>query len=66
MRLVLFVTRCEDGVDLYTCICDDGYEGADCSVNTDECISKPCINGGTCEDLINSYTCLCPDGFSGQ
>ena len=66
MRLVLFVTRCEDGVDSYICICDDGYQGSDCFVNTDECISEPCINGGTCEDLINSYTCLCPDGFSGQ
>ncbi|XP_052455414.1 sushi, nidogen and EGF-like domain-containing protein 1 [Carassius gibelio] len=31
-----------------------------------ECLSDPCMNGGTCRDRIASYLCECEDGFSGQ
>ena len=32
----------------------------------DECLSKPCLNGGTCTDKINSYQCTCRAGFMGR
>ena len=32
----------------------------------DECLSNPCVNGGTCVDLFNSYYCQCPSGWIGQ
>lgn len=31
----------------------------------DECLSKPCLNGGTCEDGLSTYTCHCPPGWTG-
>jgi len=36
-----------------------------CELETDECGSIPCANGGTCADLINNYTCACIIGFTG-
>nr|XP_057928912.1 sushi, nidogen and EGF-like domain-containing protein 1 isoform X3 [Doryrhamphus excisus] len=31
-----------------------------------ECLSQPCLNGGTCHDLEASYLCECEDGFRGK
>ncbi|XP_055363642.1 sushi, nidogen and EGF-like domain-containing protein 1 isoform X2 [Betta splendens] len=31
-----------------------------------QCLSHPCLNGGTCWNLIGSYQCKCRDGFSGN
>ena len=45
------------------CDCKAGWEGADCSKNTDDCAemngAKPCKNGGTCVDMVNGYRCEC-------
>ena len=35
-------------------------------LDTDECSSSPCENGGSCIDQVNSYTCSCPDGYAGR
>ena len=35
-------------------------------LDTDECASDPCQNGGTCEDGENGYTCTCADGWEGD
>ncbi|KAI4888995.1 hypothetical protein NFI96_019092, partial [Prochilodus magdalenae] len=31
-----------------------------------ECLSQPCMNGGTCKDRVASFLCECESGFSGQ
>ncbi len=31
----------------------------------DECVSAPCLNGGTCIDAVNGYQCQCRNGFTG-
>ena len=56
---------CTDGIGMYTCDCEDSYNGTDCENNINECYSNPCQNGGTCMDGINSYTCTCATGFTG-
>ncbi|XP_071826204.1 cubilin-like isoform X2 [Apostichopus japonicus] len=35
------------------------------SLQTNECLTSPCANGGTCTNLYNSYQCQCPDGWTG-
>ncbi|XP_076073923.1 uncharacterized protein LOC143045353 isoform X3 [Mytilus galloprovincialis] len=49
----------------FVCECFQGFIGAICDVNVQECDSNPCVNGD-CVDEINSYTCTCYQGFTGQ
>ena len=37
--------RCIDGVNNYTCICDNGYVGGNCDRDFDDCSSSPCDHG---------------------
>ncbi|XP_067097455.1 protein jagged-2b isoform X3 [Osmerus mordax] len=50
----------------FTCACDPGFSGTYCHENVNDCVSKPCRNGGTCIDGINSFQCFCPDGWEGR
>lgn len=31
-----------------------------------ECLLKPCLNGGTCRNQVGSFQCECGEGFSGK
>lgn len=37
--------NCSDLVNNYTCQCEPGYTGYNCSLEIDECQSSPCIYG---------------------
>ena len=34
-------------------------------IDTNECLSDPCQNGGTCKNKLNAYTCACKAGYYG-
>ena len=34
-------------------------------LDTDECASRPCKNGGSCIDRVNKYNCSCAIGYAG-
>ena len=36
------------------------------SSDINECISKPCRNGGTCTDKLDGYDCTCANGYAGS
>ena len=57
--------NCIDGINSFTCDCEDGFSGDICEVNIDECASFPCLNGGTCIDGVNTFTCQCVPDFTG-
>lgn len=56
---------CLDGIGEFTCLCVNGFEGKQCEIDVDECLSNPCKNGATCNQYVDSYTCTCRLGFSG-
>lgn len=42
---------------MYACECVSGFDGLDCSLDVDECVSQPCQNGAVCRDMVNRYVC---------
>ena len=41
--------------------------GINCTIDTEECASTPCLYGGTCtEPVPNQYQCDCPPGIEGS
>jgi len=64
------------GAGIHECLCHPGYEtadgGKDCTP-IQECVSSPCMNGGTCNEgkctdaaCIFQWTCTCPNGWAGE
>ena len=57
-------------VPLYTSACQVN-SGGNCDVDVNECVSAPCVNGGTCLDSLNGsapihqYVCQCMAAFTG-
>ncbi|XP_065915266.1 uncharacterized protein [Dysidea avara] len=47
-----------------TCVCPDGYTGANCDIST-SCFPNPCMNGGNCSDEADGFTCSCPFPLNG-
>ncbi|XP_076817342.1 retinoschisin-like [Clavelina lepadiformis] len=57
---------CINQIGRTICECDEGYEGSDCSVQSNPCDLSPCGQTGVCvweEDM--NYTCRCLAGYFG-
>ena len=50
----------------FNCTCKPGFVGEVCQHDVDECLTSPCLNGGTCHDMVNGYSCSCVDDYEGQ
>ncbi|XP_053136581.1 protein jagged-2 isoform X1 [Hemicordylus capensis] len=50
----------------FTCACKKGFTGTYCHENINDCLGKPCKNGGTCIDEVDSFRCICQTGWGGQ
>ncbi|KAH9492875.1 hypothetical protein Btru_025002 [Bulinus truncatus] len=57
---------CVDEWNMYVCQCMAGWEGDQCTINTDDCQNNSCLNGALCRDQVLNYTCDCLPGFTGQ
>ncbi|XP_069497615.1 protein crumbs homolog 1 isoform X2 [Ambystoma mexicanum] len=55
---------CQDLYSTYQCACPQGWVGAHCEINLDECLSDPCVHGN-CSDRVGSYVCTCERGYTG-
>ena len=33
--------------------------------DVNECLSSPCVNGGSCRDEVNQFSCDCFAGYTG-
>ncbi|XP_058550158.1 protein crumbs homolog 2 isoform X2 [Neofelis nebulosa] len=50
----------------FLCRCPPGFEGLTCQEDVDECLSEPCLHGGTCDNTVAGYTCWCPETWGGH
>lgn len=57
---------CSNLIGSYQCVCVNGWSGADCSENIDDCATAACSPGSTCIDRVASFVCLCPHGKTGK
>ncbi|KAK7895824.1 hypothetical protein WMY93_021149 [Mugilogobius chulae] len=56
---------CQDLFNKFGCVCDSGWEGERCEVDTDDCVSQPCIHG-SCKDYLAGFECQCHPGYAGR
>ncbi|KAM4615128.1 protein crumbs homolog 2a [Polymixia lowei] len=56
---------CEDLFNKFGCVCDSGWEGEQCQIDTDDCTSGPCVHG-SCKDSLAGFECHCHQGYAGQ
>ncbi|KAL0600265.1 Protein HEG-like protein 1 [Plecturocebus cupreus] len=47
----------------YHCRCLPSWQGDDCSVDVNECLSSPCPSMATCNNTQGSFICKCPVGY---
>ncbi|XP_012935927.1 uncharacterized protein LOC101854936, partial [Aplysia californica] len=47
-----------------SCSCKQGWTGATCDVDEDECDSDPCPDNATCQNTPGSFVCSCNPGYS--
>ncbi|XP_033066854.1 protein HEG homolog 1 isoform X4 [Trachypithecus francoisi] len=47
----------------YHCRCPPSWQGDDCSVDVDECLSNPCPSTATCNNTQGSFICKCLVGY---
>ncbi|KAL1124137.1 hypothetical protein AAG570_001907 [Ranatra chinensis] len=59
---------CLDHAATFSCLCHDGWFGAECSMSSNPCDSTRhnCSQGSTCVPLQSGYECDCPLGKSGK
>ncbi|XP_052501115.1 protein HEG homolog 1 [Budorcas taxicolor] len=47
----------------YRCVCSPSWQGDNCSVDVNECLSNPCPPLAMCNNTQGSFTCRCPVGY---
>ncbi|XP_013207059.1 protein HEG homolog 1 isoform X1 [Microtus ochrogaster] len=47
----------------YRCVCPPAWQGDNCSVDVNECLSSPCPPLAMCNNTQGSFTCRCPVGY---
>ncbi|XP_036059541.1 protein HEG homolog 1 [Onychomys torridus] len=47
----------------YRCVCPPAWQGDNCSVDVNECLSSPCPPLATCNNTQGSFSCRCPVGY---
>lgn len=56
-------------VQSYVCTCPPTFTGmnhkSECNLQINQCLSNPCLNGGTCHMNEFGYSCDCKPGFMG-
>ena len=65
--------QCVNSIGSYSCQCNSYYQGNDCSIPIDPCLSNPCVasNSISCTSIMNAsqsidFNCTCRVGFTGR
>ena len=60
---------CKNTVGSYTCRCQAGHTGKNCSEDIDDCNDgdkEKCQNNGTCIDEVGRFSCTCKEPYMGM
>ncbi len=63
----LFFSQCDTPSPVVLnqdCSLNAAISGTANVIGVNECVSSPCMNGGTCIDYLDSYQCTCASGFT--
>ncbi|KAH3855929.1 hypothetical protein DPMN_098504 [Dreissena polymorpha] len=58
-------STCSNIKGSYICHCSRGFEGLNCEIDENECLSAPCLNNGACNNTIGSFNCACAQNYTG-
>jgi hypothetical protein len=65
--------KCVNTIGSYYCQCNENYQGNDCSIPIDPCLSNPCIASSSisCTSIMRNknsfdFNCTCRIGFTGK
>uniref|UniRef100_A0AC34R210 Uncharacterized protein n=1 Tax=Panagrolaimus sp. JU765 TaxID=591449 RepID=A0AC34R210_9BILA len=50
----------------FLCQCDEGWTGAHCEIDVNECLEFPCANNGTCINTAGGFKCECAEFHLGN
>ncbi|KAJ8036588.1 Mucin-4 [Holothuria leucospilota] len=60
---------CVDLINMFQCVCDDGWTGVLCEEDFDECFNSSlndCHQNASCTNTDGFYHCTCNEGFRGD
>ena len=63
----MYINVLQNGEGYYNCSCPNGFQGTNCEIDINECLTANCVENNTlsCLDGPGNFTCHCRSGYTG-